>query len=179
MTGEIKVRELPDHGAVLRFEDDKLADAIGSLFINFALFNSNLNTALTAQLGLSEMQARALVLPLQPRAKLELVQGYAVENRPEDAIKDVKELRSKARELADCRNHIAHDEMVLPDPIGHIHLVTVSGKHRFKPKLTELKTADLAHAAMHALFLAKEFLSLARQGSTWRAPVEQNSGRSA
>ena len=162
MSEESHAHELPEHDALLRLDKDKaLADAIGSLFINFALFNSHLNSALTAQLKLTLEQARALVLPLQPRPKIEMISWYAKQHWSKEAFEEVKYICNLARALADFRNDIAHCDMVLPDPSGEVHLASYAGSNRFDPKLRPMPVDDVAHNAMHALHLAREFRSLA------------------
>lgn len=139
-----------------------LADAIGSLVINFALFNAYLNSALTAQLALNLEQARALVLPLQPRQKVEMIQWYAEHHWDAAAQKIIKEICKRARALADYRNDIAHGDMIMRAPDQDVTLMTYGGKKRFEPKEQVLRSEDVAHAAMNALYLASEFQALAK-----------------
>lgn len=162
MADKTQVHELDEHDALLRPERDrKLADGIGTLFINFALFNAHLNSALTAQLKLSLEQARALILPLQPRPKLEMIQAYAKHHWEKSAADEVKHICQMGLALTDYRNDIAHGDLILRDPEGEVEIATYKGASRFSPKLRPLAPDEVAHNAMHTLHLAREFRSLA------------------
>ena len=60
------------------FQSNKyLGDALGAFIINYAYFNSSLDGVVSNFLGLTIEQARALVVPLQPRDKINLIRGYS------------------------------------------------------------------------------------------------------
>lgn len=164
--------ELPEHGATVRKGDDALADGIGSLIINFALFNAHLNGALSALLRLNLQQARGLVVPMMPRAKLEMVQSYTKLHWSQKDAREVKHICKLGLDLTDYRNNIAHGDMILSDPDGEVHLAIYKGASRFSPKLVPIPAAEVAHNAMHAMHLAREFRALGlciAQGETFEA----------
>lgn len=164
--------KLPEHDAHIRPEDTELANAIGSLFINFALFNAHLNGALSALLKLSLEQARGFVVPMQPRPKLEMIQGYTKLHWDEKDAMEAKHICKLGLEMTDYRNNIAHGDMVLSDPDGPVHLALYKGANRFKPKLTPIPTEEVSHNAMHCLHLAREFRTFGlcvSQGKTFEA----------
>ena len=152
--------DLPEHGAAIREEDIALANAIGSLFINFALFNSHLNGALSTLLNLSLEQARALIIPLMPRPKLEMLQGYTKVHWEKAKADEVKYICKLGMALTDYRNNIAHGDMILSDPTGPVHLALYKGNTRFNPKLVPIPADEVEHNAMHAMYLAREFRKL-------------------
>lgn len=150
-----------EHGAGFIDQSDGLADAIGSLFINFALFNSHLNAALSAIYGLSLQQARSFVLPLHPRTKIEGITAYAKHHWEEKDAAYLKEICSTASQITNYRNTIAHGDMIKSEECHTVRLATYKGKHRFDPKLTPIPADAVAHNAMVCLHLGKEFRRLA------------------
>lgn len=154
--------KLEDGRILVTVGDNPLADAIGALFINFAVFNSSLNSALTAMLGLSLPQARALVVPLQARPKIEMISQFAKRHWPKETADEIKKLCKQALELADHRNEIAHGDMVRESETSPVMLALYNGPRRFEPLLKPLEAEAVAHAAMHALHLGQEFREFAR-----------------
>ena len=151
-----------EHDATITNNDDpQLGDAIGSLFINFALLNSNINSALSALLSLNLVQEKALVLPLQPKQKIDLIKAFTNEYWGKEGISAINSLYKDTEKLIDFRNKLAHGDMVLSEEGGTVSLATYRGKNRFNPKLTAIPSDIVSHNAMHCLFLAKEFRRLA------------------
>lgn len=138
----------------------RLPNAIGSFIVNFALFNSRVNSALTAAFNLTIEQARAFVLPMHPRTKLELIQGYAKAHLNKDTTKEINELCETAKKLANYRNSIAHGDLVSTDDPHTLHLYKYTGAKRFNPQAQPLRADEVEHNAMHAIHLSKEFLRL-------------------
>ncbi len=148
-------------GMALQAGKDHLADAIGSLIMNFGVFDNYLNVVISAQLDLNKTQWRALVVPLHPRQKIEMITWYAKKHWPANDVEELKELCKRARQLIDYRNDIAHGHMVVSDDEQGIDLVTFGGSHRFDPHRVPFETQDVAQAAMNALHLAQEMRRLA------------------
>jgi hypothetical protein len=149
-------------------QDNLLADAIGSLFMNFAVFDNYLNVVISVQLDLSKTQWRALVVPLNPRQKVEMITWFAKKHWPSKEVEELKELCKRSRELIEYRNDIAHGHIVVSDDEQGLDLVTFGGAHRFDPHRVPFDTETVAHAAMNALHLAKEMRVLAAKATKLR-----------
>lgn len=139
---------------------DPTADAIGSLVVNFAYFSSCLDGTATAFMNLSIEQARALIVPLQPREKVKIIRGFADAHLQDELLSAIKSLCKRCDALIDYRNAILHSHMVRRTRDGPVELHDYGGSGRFKPKIRELPLEQVAHNAVHALVLGKEVQEL-------------------
>lgn len=136
--------------------EDPTADAIGSLVVNFAYFNSCLDGAASSFMSLNIEQARALIVPLQPREKVKIIRGFANAHLNDERKDKVKSVCKRCDELISYRNAVLHSHMVRRSQKGPVELYDYSGSGRFNPKSRELPADEVAHNAVHALVLGKE-----------------------
>lgn len=148
-----------------------VGDAIGSLFINFALLDTNLNNALCALLELNETQEHFLVKPLQPRLKIETIRSFTKHNWDKESFSGVKALCDAAEKMVIYRNNLAHGTFI-QNPDAPRLLLKVFKRHQPDPKVFDLIGEDVAHNAISTVQLANGFRRLALSIAEGKLPLQ-------